>query len=211
MPYLLEGAYAFAQYTGIERHTRDSDVFTRREDAPRLLAALREAGFETDVPYPYWLAKAHHGKDFVDVIYSSSNGLGRVDDAWFTHAPEQEVFGVPVRLVPAEEMIWHKAYVCERFDGADVAHLLRARAGELEWGRLTTRFGAHWPLLAHLTFFGFIYPGERHRLPQDVLRGPLIRLYAQKDLNTPEEKVCQGPRISREQYLPDVRTSARGT
>ena len=40
MPFLVGGAYAFARYTGIERHTKDFDVFVR---AARLRARARRA------------------------------------------------------------------------------------------------------------------------------------------------------------------------
>lgn len=207
IPFLLGGAYALARYTGIERHTKDLDLFARPADAPRVLQALQDAGYTTNLPFPHWLGKAHHGSDFVDVIYSSSNGIGVVDDDWFERATTDEVFGVPVRLVPVEEMIWHKAYVCERerFDGADVAHLIRAKAEDIAWGRLVQRFGPHWQLLlSHVMMFGFVYPGEWSRIPDEFLRGMLDRLAAQDNLNAPPENVCQGTLISREQYLPDV-------
>ena len=42
-PYLVGGAYAFARYTGIERHTKDFDIFCRREDAEGILGVLRDA------------------------------------------------------------------------------------------------------------------------------------------------------------------------
>ena len=59
----------------------------------------------------------------------------------------------------------------ERFDGADVSHLLRAFAETLDWPRLIRRFGKHWHVLfAHLVLFTFIYPGERHRIPESVMR-----------------------------------------
>ena len=63
----------------------------------------------------------------MDVIFNSGNGVARVDDLWFDHAPRTNVLGVIVRLSPAEEMIWSKAFIQERerFDGADVLHLLR--------------------------------------------------------------------------------------
>ena len=209
IPFLLGGAYAFARYTGIERHTKDLDVFVRPEDAARTLDVLSRAGYETDLTFPHWLGKAHSGSDFIDVIFSSGNGVGRVDDAWFKHAVQDEVFGVPVSLCPAEEMIWHKAYVQERerFDGADVAHLLLARADALDWPRLVARFGAHWRvLLAHLILFGFIFPGERHRIPRDVLADLLGRALAEADEPAKSDE-CGGPILSREQYLTDI---ARG-
>ena len=36
VPHLLGGAYAFAHYTGIIRHTKDLDLFVKPEDAARL-------------------------------------------------------------------------------------------------------------------------------------------------------------------------------
>jgi len=32
-----------------------------------------------------------------------------VDELWFDFAVDDEVFGVEVKLIPAEEMIWSKA------------------------------------------------------------------------------------------------------
>src|SRR6266853_3685632 len=66
-----------------------------------------------------------------------------------------------------------KAFVMERerYDGADIAHLLHARAEALDWGRLARRFGRHWRvLLSHLILFGFIYPSERTRIPEPPMR-----------------------------------------
>lgn len=39
-----------------------------------------------------------------------------------------DVLGIPVQLCPPEEMLWSKSYVMERerYDGAEVMHLLRA-------------------------------------------------------------------------------------
>ena len=86
--------------------------------------------------FHHWLAKAHHGDKFIDVIFNSGNGVAEVDDEWFAHAVDEEVLGAPVKLVPAEEMIWSKAMIMERerYDGADVAHLLRHCSGLRELG-----------------------------------------------------------------------------
>lgn len=207
VPFLLGGAYAFAQYTGIERHTKDLDVFVRSSDVQRTLDALEKAGYATDLTFPHWLAKAHCGADFIDVIFNSGNGVCPVDDVWFEHAPDADVFGVPVKLMPPEEMIWQKALILERerYDGADVAHIIRASAEHLNWERLVARFGPHYRvLLSHLILFGFIYPGERNRVPAHVLHDLLDRMRTEEDINPPDERICQGTIVSREQYLPDV-------
>jgi hypothetical protein len=204
---LVGGAYAFGRYTGIERHTKDFDVFVREADFFQTLRALEKAGYATEVPFPHWLGKAHCGEYFVDVIHSSGNGVARVDDEWFRYAPRDEIFGLPVVLCPAEEMIWSKSFVQERerFDGADVAHLLLARAPEMDWQRVLRRFGPHWRvLLAHLVMFGFIYPGERERVPGWVMRELLRRLDTATSAPAPPGRLCRGPLLSRQQYLIDV-------
>jgi len=207
VPFLVGGAYAFAYYTGIVRHTKDFDFFTRPDDAPRILDVLRAAGYHTEVTFPHWLGKAFHEDNFVDVIYSSGNGMCPVDDAWFDNAVSGEVLGVPVRLCPAEEMIWQKAYIMERerFDGADVAHLIRARGPEMDWDRLLRRFGPHWRiLLSHLVLFGFIYPGERAKVPDQVLDTLTARLHLDVRKAAPSSPVCRGTLLSRMQYLTDT-------
>jgi hypothetical protein len=194
-------------YTGIERHTRDFDVFVREADCPRALDALAAAGYATELTFPHWLGKAYWGNLYVDVIFGAGNGVARVDDVWFTHSIPGEVLGERVRLCPPEETVWSKAFIMERerFDGADVAHLLRAQAERLDWQRLLWRFGDYWRvLLTHLVLFGFIYPCERQRVPTWVMDELLARVQAEQQRPHGEDGICQGTLLSREQYLFDV-------
>src|SRR3989442_5356390 len=179
VPFLVGGAYALERYTGIARDTKDLDIFVRPEDCERALAAFAEAGFDTELTFPHWLGKARSGGEMVDVIFSSGNGCARVDDEWFRHAVDDQVLDVPVRLIPVEEMIWSKALIMERerYDGADVVHLLRARGADLDWPRVLRRFGPNWRgLLSHLILFGLGYPRHRDGLPHGVHREPPARL-----------------------------------
>ncbi len=207
IPFLVGGAYALAPYTGITRHTKDFDLFARPDDARRVLAVLAAAGYRTEVTYSHWLGKAFADDAFIDVIFNSGNGLARVDDAWFEHAAAAEVLDRPVRLVPAEEMLWVKTFVMarDRFDGADVAHLLRATGERLDWPRLLQRFDRHWRvLLSHLILFGFIYPGERARLPAWVMDDLLGRLRQEQASRPPAERLCQGTLLTPGQYAIDI-------
>jgi hypothetical protein len=207
VPYLVGGSYAFQYYAGITRTTKDFDMFVRPRDLQRILDVLKRVGFKAEVAYSHWLAKAYHGDKFIDVIYSSGNGVAEVDDEWFAHAVDETVLGVPVKLVAAEEMIWSKSLIMERerYDGADVAHLFRHCSGLVNWDRLVRRFGAHWRiLLSHLVLFGFIYPGERALIPSTVVKELVNRLMAELDIPTRDSKVCQGTLLSRSQYLVDV-------
>jgi hypothetical protein len=205
--FLVGGAYAFASYTGIVRHTKDFDIFLHESDIERVLAAFGQAGYRTDLSFPHWLGKVFHGEGFVDLIFSSGNGVAEVDEDWFEYATPAVLLGTEVLLCPVEEMIWSKSYVMERerYDGADVAHLLRANADQLDWRRLLRRFGANYRvLLSYVILFGFIYPGERDRIPGWVLENLLRRL--QSELATPpvEGHICQGTLLSRAQFLIDV-------
>jgi hypothetical protein len=206
--FLVGGAFAFHHYTGIGRSTKDFDLFVRRADWERALGLLEEAGYAVSRDFPHWLGKAHHQGMFVDLIFNSGNGVAEVDDGWFDHAAQAEVLGVRAMLCPAEEMLWSKAFIMERerYDGADVAHLLRCTAGRLDWERLLRRFGDHWRvLLAHLVLFGFVYPDQRRVIPPGPLV-ELLRLLAQEQVAAPseEDRTCRGTVLSRLQYLADL-------
>ena len=206
--FLVGGAFAFVRYTGIGKDTKDLDLFIRRSDWDRVTRLLAEDGIAAEIVFPHWLGKAFGGRErefFVDLIFSSGNGIAEVDDEWFRNAVPDESLGYPVKLMPLEEMIWSKAFIMERerFDGADVLHLIRAKQNEIDWPRLLSRFGEHWRvLLAHLVLFSYVYPNDP---APHVVMNELLR----RALNEPPagggSRLCRGPMLSRAQYLVDVR------
>jgi len=207
LPYMVGGAYALHHYTGIDRLTKDFDIFIARENYSEIHRVLSAAGYKLDLAYPHWLAKVYDKGEFIDLIFSSGNGVATVDKTWFDHAPRARIFDVDSRICPPEEMIWSKAFVMERerFDGADVAHLLLAMGRQLNWQHLMSRFDPHWRLLlSHLTLFGLIYPMHRHIIPAGVMHALLARLNEEICTPSPSEKICGGTLLSREQYLNDI-------
>ena len=205
IPFLVGGAFAYSRYAGIHRDTKDLDIFLRPADVERTLALFERAGYGTELTFPHWLAKVFSDDRFIDLIFSSGNGMARVDDIWFDHAELQEVLGLEVGLVPPEEMLWSKAFIQERerFDGADVLHLIRQLGPALDWERLLMRFGEHWPVLfGHLVVFGYVYPDKPDAIPHWVV-DELTRRFQDAPKN-PSGNVCRGPLLSREQYLHDV-------
>jgi hypothetical protein len=207
VPFLVGGSHAILNYTGIVRETKDFDLFVRPDDVDAALSALAESGYRTEVTFPHWLAKARDADDAVDLVFSSGNGICRIDDVWFDHATEADVLGMPVKIAPVEELIWQKSFVMERerYDGADIAHIIRSCAEVLDWDRLLARYAGYWHvLLAHLTMFAFIYPSERHRLPRALMQELQGRLTAELDAGPGEDVVCRGTLVSRAQFLLDV-------
>jgi hypothetical protein len=206
LPFLVGGAFAFVHQAGIDRSTKDLDIFVRPSDVHRLLELCASVGYQAELVF-HWLAKIKSPDGFIDVIFSSGNGIAVVDDQWFEHATEQNVLGLTVLVAPAEESIWSKAFVQERerFDGADVAHIILAYGDRLDWRRLVDRFGPHYRvLLAHLIVYGFIYPSARSRIPMWVLHELLDRLAPELSAPDAEEAVCYGTLLSWSQYLGDV-------
>ena len=200
LDYVVGGGYAMVYYTGIRRNTKDLDIFVREGDHKTILQTLEHAGFRTEYFYPYWIAKALQGDDFIDILYNSGNGQCLVDDDWFKHAQVAEVLGYPTRLIPPEEQLWSKAFVQDRdrFDGADVIHLIYGQAEKLDWKRLLRRFEGHERvLLAHLLLFGYSYPHERDRIPAWVTAA-LNDAVAHE--TTSGDRVCRGTFLAQRSY-----------
>jgi hypothetical protein len=205
--FLVGGAFGLECYTGLVRRTKDLDLFVHPDDRFRLMQRLADAGFRTEWRFAHWLGKAYKDDHSIDVIFSSGNGVCIVDEAWFRYALPAEILGVKVHIVPAEEMLWSKAFVMERnrYDGGDIAHLLRARSATMDWARLLFRFGQHWRVLfSHVILFGFIYPEQRLRVPDWFMHEMMRRLKLDMQCLPSDRRVCQGTLLSWSQYLTHV-------
>jgi hypothetical protein len=204
IPFLVGGGYATARHTRIDRRVKDLDLMIRRADWPATARALRAVKIKTFLPFPHWLGKAVQRGALVDIIFSSGNAIVAVDDDWFERADSTKVLGFTVKLCPPEELLWSKAFIMERerFDGADVAHLIRACGRSLDWRHLCNRFRGHERvLLAHVLLFGYVYPNHSDVIPRWVTRH-LCKAPAASV--PPGVKLCRGTNLSRSQYLVDL-------
>jgi hypothetical protein len=168
IPYAVSGAFALQEHTGVKRPAKDLDIFLTAETASRALNLLSEHGFRCEVCDPVWLAKAHRDDYFVDFITGMSNAALTVTDSWITRARQAVFLGVPTRILAAEELLASKLFVVrrERFDGADIAHIIYATGGQLDWNRILELAGAHWEMLLWtLVLYRYIYPAHTHFVP----------------------------------------------
>lgn len=164
VPYVVSGAFALHEHTGIWRDTKDLDIFMPPDQIARAIRILEEGGFETEICDPVWLCKARQGEYFVDLISGMSNAVIRVDQSWIDRGFDSQVLGVPAKVLAPEELIASKIFVAfrERFDGADIAHLVYAAGTSMDWSRLLSVVGEHWEMLLwSLVLFHYIYPNSK--------------------------------------------------
>jgi hypothetical protein len=171
--YAVAGAFALQEHTGICRDTKDLDIFLRPGDAALALQHLREEGFECEVCDPVWLFKAHRDAFFVDLITGMSNAAIVVEDSWIEFAKPAVIHGVLTRVLAAEELLTSKLFIArrERFDGADIAHVIYRTHGNLDWQRVLRLVGEHWEILFWaLVLFRYVYPAQTQYVPRDLWR-----------------------------------------
>lgn len=211
IPFMIGGAYALRVYAGIVRHTKDLDIFCMRRDRGRIVRLLSRFGDRAVQHDPTWIVKVFRGDLFIDIIYGSGNGIANVDQQWFEHSHPARLLGTRVRLIPPEEMIWSKSFVQDRYryDGADIAHIIRRHGRRLNWRRLLDRMRPEWQvLLAHLINVRFIYPAERDIVPDWVIHELLARLEQDQSLaergRNSTARVCRGTLLTPHDYVKDV-------
>lgn len=207
LQYVVAGSYATHHYTSIWRDTKDMDIFLVPEDAPQALEVLAAVGFDTRMVDRHWLAKALNGEYMVDLIFGQGNWLNPIDRIWFDRADPGTLFGHRVRFAPVEEVIWSKAYVAhrERYDGADILHLIRYAHDKFDWDHLVARFNDHWELLfSYLVLYRFVFPADRDNIPRRIMHELTSRLDRAIDEPPMAERICRGTLIDRFSYLFDV-------
>ena len=208
IPYVVAGAYAIYEHTGIYRQTKDLDLFVEPVAVVPAARALHEAGFVMRLEDLHWLAKAFVGDTFVDVIYGMGNGVSFIDDQWVQHSRAGVLAAQPVRIAPAEELIWHRLFINERHrhDMSDVVHLMLCSGDVLDWERLVARVGPHWPLLlAQLQIFSFVYPGYRSNVPVWVMEQLIEQARADIARDEEDADVTRGTMLSRFSFAIDIR------
>jgi hypothetical protein len=147
------------------------------------------------------------GELFVDIITNMPTVTTHVTDEWFVNAPETELFGATVSLVPPTQFIWSKIFVQDhhRYDMADVAHMILKCHEAIDWKQLLSHMELYWEvLLMALLNFRFVYPSERNVIPKWIMDELLERLRDQSDVKGPGKKVCRGRIFSPRDYSMDV-------
>ena len=169
-----------------------------------MLVAFEHAGYHADVPFPHWLAKIPATASISTCSSGPATGSSMSTTAGSRTRWRAEVLDRQVRLCPPEELLWSKAFVQERerFDGADVLHLLHACARTLDWDRVLVRFRSLGPSSSAIwsrssSSIPIAATTYRPRSWRTGRAGSHVSTEARN-------RVCYGTMMSREQYLHDV-------
>ncbi len=171
IPFVVGGAFAVHRHTGVWRPTKDLDLFLTAGHIPEAFAHLERAGFTTSIEDPVWLAKARRGRAFVDLITGVGNASLFVEEDWISRGLPEVVLGIPCMVLAPEECLATKTFVAfrERFDGADVVHLIKACGQQMDWNRVLGLMGDHWELLYwSLVLYAYVYPARTDMVPDAV-------------------------------------------
>ena len=204
--FVIGGAFAVHTHTGIWRATKDLDLLITADHLPEALDRLKARRFDTYVKDPVWLAKARRGEYFVDLITGVGNGSLVIDSAWIDRGVSETVLGIPCKVLAVEELIVSKICVAyrERFDGADVVHLIRACGRSLDWPRLLELTGPHWELLFwSLVLFAYVYPAHTDDVPRHIW-DDLTSCFAQHINNPDKDAPFRGSLIDPRMFAIDV-------
>ncbi|MDQ4088444.1 MAG: nucleotidyltransferase family protein [Pseudomonadota bacterium] len=205
--FLLSGTYALSCYTGISRPTKDLDIFCKPSDAPKILSFFKNRGYRIEIEDERWIGKVFKDEYFFDVIYNISTASIPITEEWFREVYEVEVYGTRVRITPPTEFILSKLFLQDRYryDGADVVHVILKKHEEIDWHRLLNAMELYWELLLiHVLNFRFIYPTERHCIPNWLFEELLERLHAQAEMPPAQMKICRGRLLSPRDYITDI-------
>jgi hypothetical protein len=170
--YVVGGAFAVFAYTGIQRITKDLDIFIKPEDLKIVLDTMVKQGFAVEITDPHWLAKIRHNHLFMDCLFGISNHRTPVNETFLKARQAVRFMGVKANLITPEELIVSKMYIAKsyRFDAGDILHVIHSLQGRIDWQRILTVLGGHGELLLwYLLLFNFVYPQHPDWLPQELM------------------------------------------
>ncbi len=102
VPFAVAGGLAMWA-RGAPVRDDDVDVVVTKEDLPRAVAALEEAGMQAEDPPEEWLVKAHDGDVTVDIMVHPS-GI-EITPEVLDRAEEVQVEAVTMPVLPIEDVL----------------------------------------------------------------------------------------------------------
>lgn len=206
IPFVLGGAFAVYLHAGVRRDTKDLDVFLQPKDLKQALDLFAEAGYRTEISSPHWLAKVFHGPYFSDLLFGFWNGRLKTIQNWLERSKPANFDGMTVSLISLEDLIYSKIYLAgrDRFDGADIVHLIRNAKERIDWTLVIDQLGDDSILLLwYLLFYDYIYPGQLRVEERELVLGFFKKVRKSWSV-TSSSFHCRGPLIDPFSFKSDL-------
>lgn len=107
VPYLLAGSLAYEAWAR-PGGLGDIDLFIDPRPAKELLAAFRQAGYETEETFPTWLFKATKSGVTVDLIFEMAGPL-YLEPQMIERGSKVEILGTKLCLISPEDFVLSQA------------------------------------------------------------------------------------------------------
>jgi hypothetical protein len=112
-----------------------------------------------------------------------------------------------VRITPPTQFILSKLFLQTRYryDMADIVHVMLRKHDQIDWHWLLNQLELYWEvLLINILNFRFVYPSERHLVPEWLMKELFARLKAQEAMPASSVKICRGRLVSPTDFVVDV-------
>ena len=138
VPFALGGGLACWVRGGPETE-HDVDFVVTPEHADDALAALADAGFETEKPPENWLYKAYEGEILIDLIFDPQGGP--IHDGVIERAEELEVQAVRMPVMTLEDVMVTKLLALREHevDYDSVLEIARSLREQIDWDDVRAR------------------------------------------------------------------------
>ena len=138
VPFALGGGLACWVRGGPETE-HDVDFVVTPEHADDALAALADAGFETEKPPENWLYKAYEGEILIDLIFDPQGGP--IHDGVIERAEELEVQAVRMPVMTLEDVMVTKLLALREHevDYDSVLEIARSLREQIDWDDVRKR------------------------------------------------------------------------
>lgn len=152
IPYAYIGSIAASTYGACEwpADGEDIDLFLRAADAPSLLDAFGQNGFETERTFPDWLYKAKRDGVVVDLIFAVKTQV-TLDDEMMARVRTATVDGLTLPVLAPEDLILTEIAAHGPETNSLLFNALEIiRRNEIDWKYLERRSVRHRPRVLSL-------------------------------------------------------------
>lgn len=175
LEFAVGGGIAFSHYARRWRNTKDLDLYVYPKDRALFIELVTRHGFvdlyETASYDRTWIYRSQKPPVIIDIMWEMANHRTQNDTGWLARGDVVLVRGIPLRMLPPEELLWAKLYVLQRdrSDWTDLLNVIYGSGGRIDWDYLLRRVRPDERLIgALLNIYAWLCPGAARELNPEL-------------------------------------------